>query len=308
VVTNSGALNGTTDFYLDGWQEIEEHNGSGSPTQQYVYGYSDEPLVLDRNLGGPVQRQFYEQNALGSVYALTDNTGKITEGYQYDAYGRQTVFDPGPNGIVDFGGDDVITQGGSSQVGNSYMYTAQRLDAETGLFYFRHRYLNTEQGRFISRDPLDEPNGMNLYEYAADSPLVETDPTGEKIQAKITLCRIAITVNITIYAKTKAVSENINWERMRKRIEESVAVNWNKNLGVDCCTVTFKAVVTANTEARTAATAGGDNQIEINDTKDFRSFVVGDSKGDNGVVHRDEVVDVLKQNNLKCPMECARKH
>jgi RHS repeat-associated protein len=230
------------------------------------------------------------------------------------------------------------------------MYTAQRLDAETGLFYFRHRYLNAEQGRFISRDPLGEPNGMNLYEYAADSPLVETDPTGEKIQAKITLCRIAITVNITIYAKTKAESEKINWERMKKRIEESVANNWNKDWGVDCCTVTFKAVVTANTEARTAEDAGGDNQIEINDEENSRAYVVGGSKGVwsqrrpdwtyahetghlmgldddytdaggpkegkagrmmasfNGVVHRDEVVDVLKQNNLKCPMECARKH
>ena len=39
--------------YLDGWQEIEERNGSDALTQQYVYGtYTDEPVVLDRNLDG----------------------------------------------------------------------------------------------------------------------------------------------------------------------------------------------------------------------------------------------------------------
>ena len=47
TITNSGALNGTTYFYLDGQQEIEEHNAGNVLTQQYVYGvYIDEPLVL----------------------------------------------------------------------------------------------------------------------------------------------------------------------------------------------------------------------------------------------------------------------
>ena len=60
------------------------------------------------------KRLFYHQNMLGSVMALTDTTGKVVEGYQYDAYGRQWVDKPGPNGVVDWGGDDVITAGGRS--------------------------------------------------------------------------------------------------------------------------------------------------------------------------------------------------
>src|SRR5262249_46666628 len=100
VVSNSGALNGTTDYYLDSWQEREEHDGAKALTRQTVYGGAiDEPLVLDRNQNGDStangpgdQRLFYHQNSLYSVFALTDTAATIVEGYQYDAYGRQTVF------------------------------------------------------------------------------------------------------------------------------------------------------------------------------------------------------------------------
>jgi RHS repeat-associated protein len=169
VVSNSGALNGTTGYYLDGAQEIEERNGTDDVTRQYVYGATlDEPLVMDRIVGSGVQRLFYNQNALGSVFALTDITGQVLEEYQYDAYGLQTVFAGG-----------VVLQGGASLLGNPYLFTGRRLDPETGLFYYRARYYNTEQGRFISRDPLSYYNGMNLYEYAGDNPTNTTDPTGE---------------------------------------------------------------------------------------------------------------------------------
>jgi hypothetical protein len=44
----------------------------------------------------------------------------LVEGYLYDAYGRQTVYTPGTNGVVDFVGDDGVTTGGSSVVDNPY--------------------------------------------------------------------------------------------------------------------------------------------------------------------------------------------
>jgi RHS repeat-associated protein len=178
VVTNSGAdLNGTTDFYLDVWREVEEHDGANALTQQYVYGaYIDEPLVLDR--GG--QRLFYHQDKLYSVFALTDTTGKVVEGYLYDAYGRQTVFSPAvPGGAVTFGGGDVVTPGGHSLVGNPYLFTGRRLDPETGLYYYRARYMDPVQGRFLSRDPVGVGAGeANLYLALKGNSLRYVDPLG----------------------------------------------------------------------------------------------------------------------------------
>ncbi len=187
VVTNSGSLDGTTDYYLDGQQDIEEHTGTGALTQQYVYGNGlNEALVMDRNLGGGStatgpgdQRLFYYGNSLGSVYALTDNTGKIVEAYQYDAYGRQTIIDPGPSGSVVFGPGDVVTAGGLSLVANPFLFTGMRLDPETGLYFDRARYYNAVQGRFIQRDPSGYTDGVSLY-IAYFVPNF-TDPTGLKI-------------------------------------------------------------------------------------------------------------------------------
>jgi RHS repeat-associated protein len=198
VVTNTTGLNGTTDFYLDGWQEIEEHNASDSLTQQYVFGgYIDEPLVIDRNLdsdsdanGAGDQRLFYYQNSLYSVFALADTSAHILEGYQYDAYGRQTVYDPGISGFVTFGAGDTITPGGNSAVGNPFMFTGRRLDPEltrtdpqtgqkTGIYYYRARYTDTVEGRFLQRDPAAFAGGvMNLYLYVLSSPTMYLDPFG----------------------------------------------------------------------------------------------------------------------------------
>jgi RHS repeat-associated protein len=198
-VTNSGALNGTTSYYLDGEQEIEEHNAAGVLTQQYVFGVGvNEPLVLDRNLTGDStatgpgdQRLFYNRNALGSTMALTDTAGHILEGYQYDAYGRQIVYTPGVSGIVTFSPADVITPGGTSHLANPFLFAGMRLDAETNLYYVRARYLNPLQTRFLERDPLGASPGQNLYEYAADSPANYVDPLG------LTLYRVELTVTLS---------------------------------------------------------------------------------------------------------------
>ena len=160
VVTNSGALNGTTDFFYDNWRVLEERNGTDALVQQYVFGmYLDEPLVLDRNLEGDSsaigagdQRLFYHQNTLYSIFALTDMSATVVESYQYDAYG---------------------TPSGPSAASNPYMFTGQRLDPETGVYYYKSRYFSVLLGRFLSRDPIgvwgDPTNLGNAYAYVGNN-------------------------------------------------------------------------------------------------------------------------------------------
>lgn len=49
---------------------------------------------------------------------------------------------------------------------------------ETGLYYYRARYFDADQGRFISRDPLGYVSGMNQYEYVGGRPNTSIDPLG----------------------------------------------------------------------------------------------------------------------------------
>ena len=50
-------------------------------------------------------------------------------------------------------------------------------DIETGLVYFGYRYYNPNTGTWLSRDPLEEQGGINLYAYCTGNPL-GVDPLG----------------------------------------------------------------------------------------------------------------------------------
>ena len=164
--TNSGALNGITEYFYDGPHVIEERDGMGTSLRQFVYGGGiDKPLRYDDLANS--RSYHYHRNALGSTFALSDiATGDVVERMLYDAYGNVQV-----------------TQiGGAPATGNPFLFTGRRLDPATGLCYYRARYLDTVMGRFLSRDPLgiwgDPANIGNSYAYCSNNPINGTDPSG----------------------------------------------------------------------------------------------------------------------------------
>ncbi|WP_318393283.1 RHS repeat-associated core domain-containing protein, partial [Enterobacter sp.] len=53
----------------------------------------------------------------------------------------------------------------------------QQYDAETGLYYNRHRYYDPAQGRYITQDPIGLEGGINAYAYPLN-PVINIDPLG----------------------------------------------------------------------------------------------------------------------------------
>ena len=61
----------------------------------------------------------------------------------------------------------------------AYTYTGREWDKETGLYYYRHRYYDPMEGRFISKDPISFKGGdVNLYGYVQNNPVNYKDPKG----------------------------------------------------------------------------------------------------------------------------------
>ena len=52
----------------------------------------------------------------------------------------------------------------------------RRLDDESGLYYYRARYYDPTEGRFLEADPIGYGDGMNLYEFVKSQPILNLDP------------------------------------------------------------------------------------------------------------------------------------
>ena len=58
------------------------------------------------------------------------------------------------------------------------MFSGRRADDETALYYYRARYYAFDIGRFLQPDPICYEDGLNLYIYVGNNPVIFVDPLG----------------------------------------------------------------------------------------------------------------------------------
>jgi len=125
---------------------------------QYVYTFGADLISQERN--GKTYTYLYDGH--GSVTALSDESGKITDTYSYDAFGNLLK--------------------SKGRTANNYRYCGEQFDSTTGLYYLRARYMDTSTGRFISQDSyagsVYDPVSLHKYLYANSNPVMYTDPSG----------------------------------------------------------------------------------------------------------------------------------
>jgi RHS repeat-associated protein len=166
----------TTRYVYAGWDVIQERNGSNELLRSYLLsGQATDGVVAmtthDPATGAAEDNYFYLKDARGNVVALATPAGAVVERYVYDAYGTPTVYN---------------TAWGSptsqSPLGNPYLFQSRNYDSESGLYYYRLRYMDPFVGRFITPDPIgnwgDAANLGNPYTYVGNNPWNYSDPFG----------------------------------------------------------------------------------------------------------------------------------
>jgi RHS repeat-associated protein len=134
---------------------VEETNAAGAVVARYSQTQNiDEPLALLR--AGATS--YYHADGLGSVTSLSNAAGSIANTYTYDSFGKLTA--------------------STGSLVNPFQYTARESDTETGLYYYRAKYYDSQTGRFLTEDPTRFKGGINYYVYALNNVTNLIDPLG----------------------------------------------------------------------------------------------------------------------------------
>jgi RHS repeat-associated protein len=151
--------------------KIVEKNGGGTVTSTKQFVWIGDNLAEERDASNSVTKRFYglgqqisgtsyyyAQDHLGSIREMTDGSGTIQARYDYDPYGRTTKVSGSLESDFEFAG--------------YYRHLPSRLDLTL------RRGYSDDLGRWLSRDPIGENGGINVYGYVQNNPISFSDPLG----------------------------------------------------------------------------------------------------------------------------------
>ena len=169
-ISRTEILDGSTnvEYYVyNGNQVAADLDGSRNLLRTYVWGAGIDNLLSMTVYGGSSTNTYYAiKDHQNSVIALVDAAGSVVESYEYDAWGNTRVFNAAGTELTE------------SAIGNPYTFQGREIDWSTGLYYFRARWYNPKDGRWLSKDPIGISGGLNLYEAFGNNPVNFVDPSG----------------------------------------------------------------------------------------------------------------------------------
>lgn len=150
----------TTNYVYENGKLLREVTGSDKI--DFVYG-SDG--IIGFRTGN--KNYLYRKNVFGDVTEIYSDNGTLVGKYSYTAFGECIV---------------KVNEGGIAEK-NPIRYRGYYYDEEMSLYYLKSRYYDPVTGRFITIDDISyiDPetiNGLNLYAYCGNNPVMYTDPNG----------------------------------------------------------------------------------------------------------------------------------
>ncbi len=175
---DSCLLTSDSSFIYDGWNLISEV-GTAVPngpafTNSFIWGLDlSGTLQGAGGIGGLLFSINHQQSTIN--HYLHDGNGNITD--LIDSHGAPVAhYEYDPFGIV-------TAMTGLESTNNPFRFNTKYMDDETGLINYGYRYYSPKMGRWISRDPIGEAGGVNVYGFVGNAPISSADPLGLALYA-----------------------------------------------------------------------------------------------------------------------------
>ncbi len=167
----NGVLQSEERFVYDlGWNLLAVVDGNLVPKQTFLWG---------ADLSGGLEGA----GGVGGLVAMSDVVNGATCGYTFDGNGNVAKLVNLSSGVIEalyeygpFG--EVLRATGVMAEKNPFTFSTQYADSNTGLLYAKRRYYDPAIARWLSRDPIQEEGGINLYGYVQNAPIDFIDPLG----------------------------------------------------------------------------------------------------------------------------------
>lgn len=155
----------------------------------------------------------YKKNAQNDIIGICDINGQEIAKYVYDAWGNHKIIASEYNNLDNNNettyNDDELSNKEIAEL-NPFRYRSYYYDCETKLYYLNSRYYDPELGRFINADDIsvlsqakDFINGLNLYSYCNNNPIINTDESGNawwnwlfKIVVTVAVVVVAVAISV----------------------------------------------------------------------------------------------------------------
>ncbi len=171
--SSGGAQIGRSRYLYDGWNLIAELDSAGFLVRRYLWG---------TDLSG----SFQGAGGVGGLIALVDHSGATPETHyvSYDGNGNvATLTDPITgewSARYEYGpfGEPIRTTGDPIAHTNPFRFSTKYTDPESGFLNYGHRLYNPTTGRWLSKDPIEEDGGLNLYGFVLNNSINAYDILG----------------------------------------------------------------------------------------------------------------------------------
>jgi RHS repeat-associated protein len=179
-------------FVYDGWNVLLELDGLNSDAiiRKFTWGPDISGLM-----GGAASGSFDSAGGIGGLLAVSTGTADEDYLYMYDAngnVGQLVAWATGYGGassnewhadrlVATYEYDaygNVVADSGTYKDENPFRFSTKWFDNETGLGNWGYRYYSPRLGRWLSRDPIEEAAGTDLYAYASNAPVDAYDVLG----------------------------------------------------------------------------------------------------------------------------------